>query len=130
MDHLGSHFLSQSTISKPSTNEYITFLVSLLPLHFCEGTKAFGTSHKKSFIFTMFSQNKEVPFLDKWPLRNTAFPCHCKTGFKIIIFTKQKSASDGATMPSNPGAELHSCIAQQGVGKIIQYVIFCPTGTK
>lgn len=126
MDLPGSHFLSQS----PSTNKYITLLVSPLPLHFCEGMEAFGTSHKKSSIFTVFSQNKEVLFLNKWSLRNIASLCHYKIGFKIIISTEQKSASDGAIMPSYPAAELHSCIAQQGVGNIIQHMIFCRTGMK
>lgn len=109
------------------------FLSLPVLLHFCKELEVFGTSHNKSCIFTMFSQNKEITVLHKWSLRNTASLYRYKIGLKTIVSAKEKpgSVSTWCThMHSSPGAELHSCIAQQGVRNNIQYIIFFPTGMK
>lgn len=122
MDLPGSHLLSQSTISKPQISKSLFLYLPFL-LRFYKELEAFGTSHNKSCIFTMFSQNKEVTVLHKWSLRNTASLYRYKIGLKIIVSAKEKSDSVSTWcthMHSSPGAELHS-----SAGCEEQYSIHC-----
>lgn len=107
------------------------FLSLLFLLCFCEGVEALETSHNKSFIFTMLSQNKKVVVFDKSSLRNTASLCHCKTRFKIIACAKEKSACFHLMEP-HPQQFLGWAPEQRsstGCQENIQYV-FYSTGMK
>lgn len=100
-------------------------------LSFCEGVEAFKTSHNKSFIFAVLSQNKKVVVLDKSSLRNTASLCHCKTRFRMIACAKEISACFHLMEP--PAQQFLGWAPEQrsstGCEGNIQYIL-CSTGMK